>query len=274
MSRRSFAYWPVFILLCLIAAAALLPILFAVNSAFKTPISYAQDRFAPAIPPSTASLVEIWNRAHGFDGLRNSLIVSTAGVVVLWFVGSLAAFAITKLRFRGRELVLLILLGSILIPIQVVMYPIFNLLRSFGWLNEYYGLILTFAAFGVPLTTFLFAAYFRGLPSEVIDAARIDGAGSFTTLRRVILPMSKPALATTGILNFVWMFNDLLIPLIVMQSPARQMYIPQLVLVRGQFVAEPTLEAAGAFLAIAPLLIVFLFAQRQLVRGATMGAVK
>jgi ABC-type glycerol-3-phosphate transport system permease component len=271
---RALAKWPIFIALCAIAALTLLPIMFAINSAFKTPLGYSQDRFAPAIPPSVDSLIEIWGRANGFEGLRNSLIVATTGVLVLWFVGALAAFALTKLEFRGKEVVLLILLGSILIPIQVVMYPIFNVLRSLGWLNEYQGLILSFAAFGVPLTTFLFAAYFRGLPNEVIDSAKIDGAGSFATLRLVILPMSRPALATTGILNFVWMFNDLLIPLIVMQSPSRQMYIPQMVLVRGQFVAEPTLEAAGAFLSIAPLLIVFLFAQRQLIRGATMGAVK
>jgi ABC-type glycerol-3-phosphate transport system permease component len=274
MRRRSIAHWSLFTVLCAIAALTLLPILFAINSAFKTPQSYSQDRFAPAIPPSVNSILEIWERANGFEGLRNSLIVATAGVVVLWVVGAMAAYALTKLRFRGKGLVLLLLLGSVLIPIQVVMYPIFNVLRGFGWLNEYHGLVLSFAAFGVPLTTFLFAAYFRGLPNEVMDAARIDGAGTFATLWRVVLPMSRPALATTGILNFVWMFNDLLIPLVVMQSPARQMYVPQLVLVRGQFVAEPTLEAAGAFLAIAPLLLVFLLAQRQLIRGATMGAVK
>ena len=125
----------------------------------------------------------------------------------------------------------------------------------------------------MPTTVFVFAAYFRGLPDSSIEAARIDGASTLRILWYVILPMARPASAITGILNFVMVFNNLLAPLIVMQSPEKQLFVVDLAQVFGRF-PQPTWQAAGVVIGLVPLLVVFLLAQRFLIRGITAGAVR
>jgi ABC-type glycerol-3-phosphate transport system permease component len=156
------------------------------------------------------------------------------------------------------------------------MFPLFVSFRDFGLVNTYHGLILGFVVFGIPLTTFQFAAYFKTLPREVLDAARVDGASALQSLFRVVLPMSKPILAVTGIINFVWTWNDVLLPFLVTQDSDKKPLVAQLaVITQSQFVSSsiPVL-AAAAVLGFAPTVIVYVLAQRQVVRGLTAGAVK
>jgi ABC-type glycerol-3-phosphate transport system permease component len=159
------------------------------------------------------------------------------------------------------------------VPFQTIVAPIYQELLQFGLLDTYRGLILVFVGFGMPVTAFIFAAYFQGLPDSLIEAARLDGASTFDILLRVILPMARPALAITGILNFVMVFNDLLTPLIVMQTDEKQLFVVGIAQALGRF-PRPTWQAAGVVIGLLPLTVTFLFAQRYLIRGITTGAVR
>ena len=208
--------------------------------------------------------------------LINSIITSVGAVIILWIVCGLAAYAFTLLRFRGQSVLFLVVLSTLLIPVQVIMFPLFAEFRNFGLVNTYHGMILGFVVFGIPLTTFQFAAYFKTLPRETVDAARADGASALETLRFVVLPMSKPILAVTGIINFVWTYNDVLLPfLLITDSEVKPLVAQLAVITQSQFFASsvPVL-AAAALLGFAPTVVVYLIAQRQIVRGITAGAVK
>ena len=262
------------VVMVLIAFSTIYPVFFTLNSALKTHSSWIEDRFAVSVPPSLDAFREAWRRSSVPQSFLNSLIVTTGGVVGAWVVCVPAAFAATKLRFRGRNAIFILLLASMMIPTQTILYPFFVLMRDLRWVNTYHGLILAYVAFAVPITLYQMAAYFKRIPNDLLDAARLDGASALRTLFSIVVPLSRPVLATTGIINCIWMWNDLLLPLMVMQRPDRQTLTVSLGLLRGQYGAEPTLIAAGVVIGIAPIFVVFLISQEYLIKGMTQGAVK
>lgn len=259
--------------LSIVALGVLSPLFFTLNASLKSNVEYGQSPFGLVRHPTSANLSYVMDFAHVFTGLRNTLIVAVGTILVLWACGAMAGFAVAKLRFRGRALFFVVVLASGLVPFQTIVAPAYSELSQLGLLNTYLGLILLYGAFGMPLTTFVFAAYFKGLPDSLIEAARLDGASTMGILSRVILPMARPALAITGIVNFVVVFNDILTPLIVMQTPDKQLFVVGLAQAFGIF-PQPTWEAAGVVIGLLPLLVVFLLAQRFLIRGITAGAVR
>jgi len=264
----------VLVVLVALAIAVLYPILFTINVAFMTPAGFRNDPFALAWPPDLTALETIWSRAHVLRSLVNSLTVSAASVILLWIVGSLAGFAVVMVPFRGRSLMFLLVLLPLFVPLQTILVPFFLVMKNLGLLNQQVGLVLAYAAFLTPVTTFLFAAYFRGLPREVFDAAKVDGASTTRALRSVALPMALPAIATTGVINFVSTMNQLLLPILVTSKPESQVLMVNLAMVRGQWTGEATLSAAGTLYGILPMLIIGLVAQRYLARAAVAGAVR
>jgi ABC-type glycerol-3-phosphate transport system permease component len=272
--RRRLARVILIAFLAAISVSTIYPVLFTFNAAFKSHQDWIADRFAVSIPPNLENFYEAWRRSSVPRTMLNSVITTGGGVVGSWVVCSMAAYAATKMRFRGRDTIFIFLLASMMIPMQTILYPFYVLVKDLRMINQYHGLILTFTAFAVPMTTYQLAAYFKGIPNDLIDAARIDGANSLQVLCRVVLPIARPALVTIGIINSVWMWNDLLIPLMVMQKPAMQTLIVALGLLRGQYGAVPTLIAAGVVIAVTPVILMYLLAQEQLIKGMTMGAVK
>lgn len=272
--RRTLGRIILFAFLAAISVSTVYPVLFSFNAAFKSHKDWTTDRFSISFPPNLDNFYDAWRRSSVPRTMLNSLVTTVGGVVGAWVVCSMAAYAATKMRFRGRDTIFILILASMMIPMQTILYPFYVLVKDLRMINQYHGLILTFTAFAVPMTTYQLAAYFKGIPNDLIDAAKIDGASSFQVLYRVILPIARPALVTIGMINSVWMWNDLLMPLMVMQKPAMQTLIVSLGLLRGQYGAVPTLIAAGVVIAVTPVIIMYLLAQEQLIKGMTMGAVK
>ena len=272
--RRTAARGVLIVLMALVAFSTVYPVFFTVNAALKTHAAWIDDRFALSIPPSFAAFKEAARRSSVPRSFANSAVVTIGGVVGAWLVCAPAAYAATKMRFRGRNAIFVFLLASMMVPTQTILYPFFVLMRDLDWVNAYHGLILAYVSFAVPITTFQLAAYFKRIPGDLLEAAKLDGASALQTLVSIVLPVSRPVLATTGIINFVWMWNDLLLPLMVMQRPERQTLTVSLGLLRGQYGAEPTLIAAGVVIGIAPVVVVYLLAQEYLIKGMTQGAVK
>ena len=265
---------PKIALLTAFAAATILPLLVTLNTSLKSHADWIRDPFSVAFPPSLDSLTDVWNRALLPGSVLNSLLITSLGVVSLWVVCVPAAFAVTRLHFPGRDLALLLLLAAVLVPLQTILQPLFALANNIGLVDQYYGLAIAYVAFGVPLTTFQLAAYFKYLPSETLEAARIDGASTLSMIWHVVLPMSGPVLATTGIINFVWIWNDLLLVVLLTSSPRHQTLTATLALIPGQYGVSAPILAASAIVGILPIAAFYLIAQRHIVRGLTAGAVK
>jgi multiple sugar transport system permease protein len=202
----------------------------------------------------------------------NSLIVAFAVTLGQLITCSMAAFAFARLRFKGRDILFYIFLGTMMIPYNVTMIPSFMVLYWLGWIDSYYALIVPglASAFG----TFLLRQFFITIPRELEEAAYIDGASRFQVLRRIIVPLAKPALATLAIFTFMGVFNDFIWALIVINSEQMQTVQLGLAIFRDRYLTEWDLLMAGSVTAVLPILIVFFFAQKYFIKGITLSGLK
>lgn len=250
------------------------PFLYTINVAFKTRGGYAESPYSLSVPPDFEAI----ERAAAFAFLPGGYLTTGAiiavSVVALWLIGGLAAYGVAFHSGRSQAILLVLILLGMMIPIQTIIQPFFVLMARLGLIDQYHGLILAFVVFFLPVTTFQLVAHFRGLPKEVLEAARVDGGSPIRIFFSVVVPMARPAFAATGILSAIWMASDFLLPVIVMQQPERQMLVVRLGMVRHQFEIVPPLEAAAVVLVVVPIIFFYLLTQRQLVRGVTAGVGK
>lgn len=202
----------------------------------------------------------------------NSLFVASAVTIGQLLTSSMAAYAFARIRFRGRGWLFLIYLGTLMIPFQVTITPLFILMRYLGWINTYQGVILpgVFTAFG----TFLLRQFFLTIPRELEEAAFMDGATHWTIYWQVILPLSKPALATLGVFAFMSSWNAYLWPLFVLNDSSMMTLPVGLAALHGRWLTRWNLVMAGSVITIIPMLIVYLLAQKHFVRGVAMTGIK
>jgi len=262
------------IILAIIAFTTIYPVFFTANSSLKTQAEWSKSKFSLPIPPNFDNFKTAWKRALVPRTFANSIIVTFGGVILCFFVCLLAAYAATKVKFKARNLLFILLLSSMMIPVQTILYPFFKTMKDFNLTDNYLGLILSFATFQIPITIYQYAAYLKRVPNEIIEAARVDGASTLRIIFSIVLPVAKPVIFTAGLINFAWMWNELLLPIMILQSPKMQTLIVSLASLRGQYGTFPTLISAGVFIGIIPISIVYLFLQNQIIKGMTAGTVK
>ena len=205
----------------------------------------------------------------------NSIVVSLGSVALVVLTSAMAAYPLARMRFRGRHLVFGLIVGSLMIPNAVILVPQYVLVQRLGWLSTYQGLIVPEAAMTFAFGVFLLRQFFLTIPSELEDAARIDGADPWQIFTRIVLPLSQPVLGALAIFAFRSAWNDFLWPLIAVNKPDMFPLPVALALLRGAYAAEsygPIM--AGAVLSALPLLIVFLVANRRIVEGVRVSALK
>jgi multiple sugar transport system permease protein len=205
----------------------------------------------------------------------NSIVVSLGSVALVVLTSAMAAYPLARIRFRGRNLVFGLIVGSLMIPNAVILVPQYVLVQRLGWLSTYQGLIVPEAAMTFAFGVFLLRQFFLTIPSELEDAARIDGADPWQIFTRIVLPLSQPVLGALAIFAFRSAWNDFLWPLIAVNKPDMFPLPVALALLRGAYAAEsygPIM--AGAVLSALPLLIVFLVANRRIVEGVRVSALK
>lgn len=205
--------------------------------------------------------------------LLNSVEISAFAIIGNLIGSSLAAFSFARLRYPGKNFLFLIMLSTMMVPAWVTMIPHFILFKWLGWLDTYLPILVP-AYFAVPFYTFLLRQFFLGIPIDLEDAARIDGCSSFSIYWRIFLPLAKPALATTAIFSFFYYWNDLLYPLIYLQSQEKFPVPMGIATFRGEQYANFALMMAASTMALAPLLIVFFLAQRLFIQGVVITGVK
>jgi ABC-type glycerol-3-phosphate transport system permease component len=206
--------------------------------------------------------------------IRNSLVVAGATTGLCLLLGTPCAYALARLRFRGKTFVMGAILAVTMFPQISILPPLYLLLRRLGLINTYPGLVLPYLTFTMPLAVWLLTAYLRQLPRELEEASRVDGAGRFRAFREVTLPLALPGLATTAILTFIYCWNEFLFALSFTLGPERQTVPVALALFRGRYQVPWGQILAAAILSTAPVALMVLLFQKRIVRGLTAGALK
>lgn len=259
-------------LLWLIALLSIALLAFTLNSALRDATDFNRDIFGLAVPPDLQNFADAWRIGNMPWSFVNSVAYTSASVVLLLAIAFLAGFALSTIRFPGRMLMFLLIVGSILVPFQVIMAPFFLTLRDLGLLNNPVGLVLANVAFGLPFTTFVIAAYLRGIPREIYEAAVVDGAATRHLVWRIAAPLAVPILAVVGILNAIWMWNELLLPILLLSDKEQLPMVVALSLAQGiGLEGDPTQASAVAILGMVPMLIVFIVGHRYVVQGISLG---
>jgi multiple sugar transport system permease protein len=255
--------------LALVCAALAFPILWMISSSFKPDADIFEFpvRWLPS-RPYAQNYVNVWTRLHYSRLLLNTAFVTAAATILQLITSTLAGYAFAKIPFKGNKTVFLCYLATLMVPFQVVMIPQFTLIRMMGLTNKLWGivLILAFTPFGV----FMMRQFFKSIPMELSDAARIDGLREFGIYSRIILPLAKPAVSSLTIFTSVTVWNDFLTPLIYINGPAKWTIQLGLRSLFTEFTADYGAVMAGAVLTVLPVLLVFVLLQKQFVQGVTM----
>jgi multiple sugar transport system permease protein len=263
-------------LLILVTAIVLFPL------AWMLSVSFMQPGEASALPPplwpthpTFGNYQTLFARAGMGRYFLNSLFISTAITLLSLVCNTLAGYAFAKLRFAGREKLFGVLIGGLVIPAQVAMLPLFLLLKYVGLVNTYAGVILpsTATVFGI-VGIFLVRQYARGIPTELLEAARVDGAGEARIFVQIVLPLLKPILITVAVLTFLTAWNDFMWPLIVLTGQQHYTLPVGLASLSREHVQDFELMMAGAVITVVPVLVLFLALQRYYIRGLLLGSVK
>lgn len=256
-----------------LALVTLLPLLWMLSVSFM-PRGEA-SAFPPPLLPHHATVANyrlLFNADGAGRYLANSLWLAVITTLCSLVCNSLAGFAFAKLRFAGREALLRTLLAALVIPSQVAMMPLFLMMKWLGLVNSYAGVVLPAAAgiFGV----FLVRQYALSIPDELLEAARIDGAGELRIFVRIVLPVLRPILVTLAVLSFLGSWNDFLWPLIVLTDQSMYTLPVALATLSREHAQDNELMMAGAVLTVLPVLVLFLALQRYYIRGILMGSLK
>jgi alpha-glucoside transport system permease protein len=219
---------------------------------------------------------EVIHAAGMGHAFLNSLYIAIPATLAPLFFGALAAYAFSWIEFPFRDTIFLIVIALMVVPIQTSLAPLLKMAREWH-LNTtvpFGGIWLAHTAFGLPLAIFLLRNFFITLPKDLIEAARMDGASNFAVFRRIVIPLSVPALASFGIFQFLWVWNDLLMALVLVPDPSRQPMTVQITTLESTYGVEFHLLSAAAFLLMIVPLIVFFALQRYFVQGLLAGSVK
>lgn len=268
-SRR--AQLPIFIVLLAVAATIVYPLYFVILTSLRPNADYLQNPFG--FPGDWSfdnylRLIESYGIGQAF---LNSLFIGAVSVTTILVLATLAGYALAKLPVPGSRYITAAFVSVMLIPGPVLIIPIYLMLARLDLIGTYQGLILVYVATGLPFATFFLTLSFRGIPDDVIEAARIDGAGFFRILWSIIRPMGSSGLATLAVLQFLGAWNELIFAFILVQDESMRLLTPQLASIGERFLTDQPLVSAGLFITASVPLILLAFASKYIMQGLQVG---
>jgi len=260
--------------LLLLAAVIVIPVLYAALGGFKDNFQLSASPVALPDPWVVSNYVEVLTSESFWQQLGNSVLIAAITTALVVGFAAMAAFVFARRTFRGREVMFTIFTLGLLFPSAVAILPLFILVRSIGLLDNPLGIALPQAAFALPLTIIILRPFFQSIPAELEDAAAIDGCGSFGFFWRILLPLSRPALATVAVLAIVTSWNSFLLPLVILSDQANWTLPLGVTNFSTQYSSDTARILAYTTLSLVPALVFYLIAERQLVGGLTSGGIK
>lgn len=276
-SERAFNPWPavIFIVLACLAVMFLAPTVGVLLSSIKTTREIALgDLWSVPTALYLGNFAEVLSNPAVHQYLINTLLVTVPATAISIALGTLAGYVFAKLPFRGSEMLFLVIVAGMFFPPQVILIPLYRLFNTLGLIDTLWPVIFVHVAMGIPICTLLMRNFFATVPNALREAAILEGANEWQVLTVVALPLSLPALAVLSTLQFTWIWNDFLWPLIFTQSDDKRTIMLGMVNLKGQYSVAWGVQGALSLIASLPTLVVFLFFQRYFIKGMTMGAVK
>ncbi|MDR1469158.1 MAG: carbohydrate ABC transporter permease [Spirochaetaceae bacterium] len=263
-----------YLILGILAVATLFPLLWMTYSSFKTNQEFAVSVIALPKQIHLENYAHAWKTANIGIYFFNSLFVSIASIIFTVLIGASAAFVLAKFKFRFQKAVSSIFVIGMLIPLQAVLVPLFSLMRGFHLLNTPWSLIMVYTAFGLPLTIFLMESFIASFPDSIMEASIIDGATMGRIFFSIVLPMTRPVIATVAILNFLNNWKEFSFALVFINSEHKKTLPLGLYNFLGAYTTDYAGLMAALVIATVPILIMYLLLQEQVINGMTAGAVK
>jgi len=262
------------VLLVVMTLPFLYPFAFLVATALKPLPEFQEDKLGWPDRPSFENISAVWDEVGLGQAMLNSLLAVGVGVVVTVLISAAGAFWFLQHHGRAANVLRSLVLLTMALPPPVFIIPLFVLMSAQGLTNNLLALGIVYAGWNAAFGLYLMHAYYRALPLEVLEAARVDGASLLQQFFYIILPLSRPALATLGVLAFLWSWSDLLLSVVLIQDPERRTVTVATALLADQYSTNIPKNAAGVLLALIPILAIFLLGQRYLARGIAAGVGK
>jgi raffinose/stachyose/melibiose transport system permease protein len=253
---------------------ALTPIYFMVVNALKTTDEYAGNQLSPPHDLVFSTLHDSLAGGDLYRWMLNSLLITGVSVLVSTAVATLGAYPITLMSWRPGGALLSLLIALMVVPPIVLVIPLFQMTVDLHQLNTYQSVIVIYTGLMLPFSTFLLASFFATIPRSLLEAARIDGAGTLRTLQAIVLPLARPALVTVIVVQALWVWNEVLIAVIFLQQSNLRTLMVGLTVFKSRYHLDVPIVMAGMLLATIPMLALYLVGQRFFVRGLTAGATK
>ena len=276
MSNRKIVFTGLKLLLViLICTVFFIPIYGAFTTAFRLNEEIIREGFwSFPLPPVLDNFITVWEGGKIQMFLLNTVVVTVSATILSIFLGSLTGYAFGKMKFRGDSILYIIVVAGMFFPPQIVLIPLFRLFNALHLLDSILALIIVHIGFGLPICTLMMTNFFKDVPSSLRQSAMLDGCHDWQILFRIMFPLARPSLTALVILQFTWIWNDFLWPLILIKSEFRMTIQMGILQLRGQYGLAWGSQAAGALMAIIPTLLLFIFMQKHFIHGLAMGAVK
>ncbi len=268
----STAAW--YAVMILVSLVVLIPIVLVIFGSFKTVPEFFSTPYGLPKALDFFNYKKAWDKADLQHAALNSLITTSLGVLFSTILACLASYGLARFDFRGKSWLRLAFIGGLVVPVQLIIIPIFVIMRQTGLLGTIWSLVLVYSVLGIPLGVLVMVGFFRALPRDLEEAARIDGASHFQIFTRIMLPLTRPALAAVIILNGVWMWNDFFLGLILLTRQSSYTLPVAIMAFRGSYSTEWGLIFASVIISILPVLIGYVLLSRQFIAGLTAGSVK
>ena len=258
------------------AVTVIFPMIWMIYSSFKTDQELFFSPWAPPVELQWDNFARAWTKAHVGDYLLNTLIVVVSALLLTLIISAMAAYVLARFEFVGRRFLFYMFLSGMLFPVFLALVPLFNLVNQLKMLNTFHGLILVYIAYSLPFTIFFLTGFFKTLPTEIEESAIMDGANPYQVFFKVMLPMASPGLISMGIFNFLGMWNQYVLPLVLISDESKYMLSQGLAFMLFKQFYENDWSALFAALTIimVPTLIVYITFQKQIQDGITTGALK
>lgn len=263
-----------YIFFIILAIIFVYPLYLMFITSFKSTREVFLDPFGLPDTWSLQAFLDVWNEANFNIYFLNSVVVTAFSLIILLICASLSAYALARFNFKFNNVVFLIFLAGIMIPIRLGILPLFILMRNLNLLDTRLSLILTYSASGMPMSVFLLTGFFKTIPRELGDAARVDGCNEFQIFYKIMLPLIRPALATVTLVNFVPWWNDFFFPLLFIRSDHLKTIPLGMTIFFGQYMTDWGRLFAGMVIASIPMLVIYIIMSKQFISGITAGAVK
>lgn len=264
----------IYIVLTCFVLISIMPIIWIILAGLKPTGELNVSPFAFPTKFTFDNFREAWTVGKMGQYFVNSVIVVIPRVLVILILASLAGYGFGKLKFPGKNILFYFFLFGMMIPIQAMIIPLYYNMQSLGLINSYWALILPNFGLAMPFAIFMMRAFFKDLPDELMEASKIDGCNDATAYLYIMLPLTMPALSSLLVFEFMWSWNDFLLPLLFVYDDAYRTLPLGLMYFFGEYTANQSLIAAGVSIAIVPIIVIYIIFQRKFIEGITAGSVK